>query len=195
MRKILLFGAYSIIAILLAACGKEEIETTMDSEVGDFDAVTQDEEEFTQEDLKGKWWVVDFIFTNCTTVCSPMTSNMTKIQAQLEDEGVDDVNFLSFSVDPENDTPEVLKEYGEEHDANFDSWTFLTGYEFDDIEKISMDNFKSPLQPPAEGDDQVQHGVRFFIVNPEGKVVHSYIGTDIDEMDQLSEDLPVFADQ
>ncbi|HLR54257.1 MAG TPA: SCO family protein [Pseudogracilibacillus sp.] len=195
MRKVLLFSACSIMAVLLAACGKEEIETTMDSDVGEFNAVTQDEEDFTEEDLKGEWWVVDFIFTNCTTVCSPMTSNMTKIQAQLEDEGVDNVNFLSFSVDPDNDTPEVLKEYGEEHDADFDSWTFLTGYEFEDIEKISMEDFKSPLQPPPEGDDQVQHGVRFFVIDPEGTVVHSYIGTEIDEVDQLVEDMPVFAEQ
>src|SRR5699024_7526727 len=144
----------SIMAVLLAACGKEEIETTMDSDVGEFNAITQDEEDFTEEDLKGEWRIVDFIFTNCTTVCSPMTSNMTKIQALLVDEVVDNVNFLSFSVDPDNDTPEVLKEYGEEHDADFDSLTFLTGYEFEDIEKISMEDFKSPLQPPPEGDDQ-----------------------------------------
>src|SRR5699024_3213499 len=160
-RKVLLFSACRIMAVLLAACGKEEIETTMGSDVGEFNAVTQNEEDFTVEDLIVDWWVVDFIFTNCTTVCSPMTSNMTTIKAQLEDEGVDNVNFLSFSVDPDNDTPEVLKEYGEEHDADFDSWTFLTGYEFEDIEKISMEDFKSPLQPPPEGDDQVQHGVRF----------------------------------
>src|SRR5699024_12643538 len=134
---------------------------------------------------------VDFIFTNCTTVCSPMTSNMTKIQAQLEDEGVDNVNFLSFSVDPDNDTPEVLKEYGEEHDADFDSWTFLTGYEFEDIEKISMEEFKSPLQPPPEGDDQVQHGVRVFVIDRKRTVVHSYIETEIDEVDQLIEDMSV----
>src|SRR5699024_3501494 len=161
MRKVLLFSACSIMAVLLAACGKEEIETTMDSDVGEFNAVTQDEEDFTEEDLKGEWWGVDFIFTNCTTVCSPMTSNMTKIQAQLEDERVQQVNVLSVSVEQGNDTPQLLKEDGEEDDADFDSWTFLTGYEFEDIEKISMEDFKSPLQPPPEGDDQVQHGVRF----------------------------------
>lgn len=64
---------------------------------------------FSKSDLKGKVWIADFIFTSCETVCLPMTSNMTKLQQQLKDEGITDVEFVSFSVDPEIDKPDVLK--------------------------------------------------------------------------------------
>src|SRR5699024_9585733 len=151
----------SVVALALVAC-KEEVETTMSSDVDDFSATTQDEATFTNDDLSGSWWVADFIFTNCTTVCPPMTRNMSAIQDDVAEEGIDNVQFLSFSVDPENDTPEALKSYGEDHSADFDSWTFLTGYDFDMIEELSIESFKSPIQPPPEGDDQVMHGTRFF---------------------------------
>ena len=190
MKKMVQIMLLSVVALALVAC-KEEVETTMSSDVDDFSATTQDEATFTNDDLSGSWWVADFIFTNCTTVCPPMTRNMSAIQDDVAEEGIDNVQFLSFSVDPENDTPEALKSYGEDHSADFDSWTFLTGYDFDMIEELSIESFKSPIQPPPEGDDQVMHGTRFFIINPEGTVVHSYIGTDKEQLDQLVEDLKI----
>lgn len=56
--------------------------------------------------MKDKVWVADFIFTSCETVCPPMTANMEKLQNMLQKEGIKDVEFVSFSVDPEVDTPE-----------------------------------------------------------------------------------------
>ncbi len=188
MKRILQLSILAGI-LLLAACGEEEVETTMSSDIGDFSATTQDGETLTNDDLLGEWWIADFIFTNCTTVCPPMTRNKVSLQKDLAEADVDNVQLVSFSVDPENDTPDVLKEYGELHSVDYSNWTFLTGYEFEDIETLSMESFKSPLQPPPEGDDQVTHGVRFFIVNPDGVIVHSYKGDDAEEVEQITEDI------
>lgn len=190
MKKSIQIILLSVAAIVLTACGKE-VETTMSSDVDTFTATTQDGETFTEEDLLGSWWVVDFIFTNCTTVCPPMTRNMSIVQKDLEEAGVENVKYLSFSVDPDNDTPEVLKDYGDDHGADYNSWTFLTGYDFETISDLSVKSFQSPIQPPPEGDDQVGHGTRFFIVNPEGTVVHNYIGTEAEQIEQLVEDMPI----
>lgn len=189
MRKaIMLFTFLSVIA--LAACGGEKVEPTMSTNVGDFSATTQDNQEITNEDLLGEWWVADFIFTKCTTICPPMTRNMTIVQKRLgEFELNDKVQLISFSVDPENDTPEVLTDYAEEHGADLNNWSFLTGYDFDTIQDISVKYFQSGLEPPMPGDDQVGHGTRFFLVDPEGNVYKSYIGTDSEQIDELVQDV------
>lgn len=95
--------------VLLAACGKT-IPDAKNWPVDDFTFTDQNGQSFGLSDLKGKVWVADFIFTNCETVCPPMTANMAKLQDMVKEEGLD-VEFVSFSVDPEVDTPEKLKEY------------------------------------------------------------------------------------
>src|SRR5690625_1886155 len=118
-----------------------------------------------------------------------MTSNMVNLQQELEEENIDNVELVSFSVDPDNDTPEVLTEYAEEHGADLSNWTFLTGYDFETIKDLSVGSFKSLVAPPPEGDDQVTHGTGFFLVNPDGEVIKNYDGKEVDEMDQIVEDL------
>lgn len=185
-----LIRVFLLITVLtLAACGGNKVETTMNEPVEDFEATTQDGDTLTRDDLKGQWWVADFIFTNCTTVCLPMTSNMKKLQDKLEEAGVENYHLVSFSVDPERDTPEVLKQYAKDYDADLSNWTFLTGYEFDYIKDLAVNSFKNLVAAPAEGDDQIMHGSYFFLVNPDGEVIKNYSGTEADEMDQIVEDL------
>lgn len=175
-----------LLFIFLVACGGE-IESTMSSEVADFNFTTQDNEQLGLEDLKGGWWVADFIFTNCTSVCIPMSSNMTALQDDLAKKNLD-IQLISFSVDPDFDTPEVLKSYAESYHADLSNWTFLTGYDFSTIEDLSVKSFQSGLMAIPDS-DQVQHGVRFFLVNPDGVVIKSYNGTEESEMEVLMEDL------
>ena len=67
---------------------------------------------FGLTDLKGKVWVADFIFTNCEDVCLPMTANMKKLQDRAQKEGMENIHFVSFSVDPTVDSPDVLSKFG-----------------------------------------------------------------------------------
>lgn len=189
------FIFFFIIAIsfILAACSgtedpEEEIESNMSSNVTDFEYTTQDEETLSADDLEGEWWIADFIFTNCTTVCLPMTSNMAELQRMLDEEDVD-AELVSFSVDPDYDSPDVLKEYAEQYDADLTNWTFLTGYDFDTIKEFSIKSFKSLVQEPEKGDDQVTHGTRFFLVNPEGEIIKNYDGVEVEEMNDIVDDL------
>ncbi|WP_138417344.1 SCO family protein [Aquibacillus sediminis] len=172
--------------VLLAGCG--DIETNMSRDVQDFEFTTQDNETLALEDLEGEWWIADFIFTNCTTICLPMTSNMSKLQDRLNEEDLD-AQLVSFSVDPDYDTPEVLTEYAEDYQADLSNWTFLTGYDFETIKELSIKSFQSWLEEAPEGSDQVTHGTKFFLVNPEGKAIKFYDGTQSDEIETIIEDL------
>ncbi|RKQ14066.1 SCO family protein [Oceanobacillus bengalensis] len=178
-----------VLIIFLVACG-EELETNMSKEVMDFEFTTQDKEALALEELKGEWWIADFIFTNCTTVCLPMTSNMSKIQDKMREENLG-AQLISFSVDPKYDTPEVLKEYAESYQADLENWTFLTGYDFQTIKELSVKSFQSALEKPPEGSDQVMHGTRFYLVNPEGEVVKNYKGVESESIEQIINDLKV----
>lgn len=188
MRKILLFLIVPV--FLLSACGQQNIESNISEKVQDFEFTTQDNETLSLQDMEGKWWIADFIFTNCTTVCLPMTSNMKKLQVKMSEEGLE-ADLVSFTVDPDYDSPEVLKEYAMEYDADLTNWTFLTGYDFETIKEMSISSFKQMLQEPAPGDDQVIHGTRFFLIDPEGTIVKFYNGVEADSIDEIIEDLKI----
>src|SRR5699024_68373 len=87
------------------------------------------------------------------------------------------------------DSPDVLKEYADEYDANLDNWDFLTGYDFETIRKLSIKSFRAPLKEPAYGSDQVTHDVRFFLVDPEGNIVKGYKGIEKETIDTLLDDI------
>src|SRR5690625_295732 len=184
-----LFTFSSILILTLTACGGSQIETNMSEKITDFEFTTQDNETFGLDDLKGNYWVADFVFTNCTTVCLPMTTNMSYLQDQINVKGLEDVEIFSISVDPDYDTLEVLKEYAEDYEADLSNWTFLTGYDFDTIKELSIKSFKNMVQEAPEGSDQVTHGTSFFLVDPDGKVIKAYQGTDKEDMDNILEDL------
>jgi cytochrome oxidase Cu insertion factor (SCO1/SenC/PrrC family) len=90
--------------------------------------VTQDDKtvRFYEDLLKGKVVLINFMFTHCAGVCSPMTANMAKVQSYLGERVGRDVSMLSISVDPANDTPAALKAYAAKHKAG-PGWYFLTG--------------------------------------------------------------------
>lgn len=180
----------AIILSLVGCSNKLPIETNMSKAVKDFSFTTQAEETLGLEDLKGQWWIADFIFTNCTTVCLPMTSNMTQLQDDLKEEGIN-IHLVSFSVDPDYDKPEILRDYGLSYDADFSNWSFLTGYDFDTIKELSVKSFQAPILAAKPGSDQVTHDTRFFLVSPEGKVVKAYDGIHSESMKEIIKDLKV----
>lgn len=171
----------------LTACGSP-IEENMSRDVGAFTAVDQDGETVhLREDYKGQYWIADFIFTSCETVCPPMTGNMSRLQEMLKKEKLD-TPLVSISVDPEDDTPQKLKEFAEPYHPNYDRWSFLTGYSFQEVKELSIKSFQSPVKQ-LDNTDQVAHGTSFFLVTPEGEVIKSYKGTKAESMNQIIEDL------
>ncbi|MCJ7840407.1 SCO family protein [Lederbergia sp. NSJ-179] len=156
--------------------------------LADFQYTDQDGQALGLKDLKGKVWVANMVFTNCTTVCPTLTANMSDLQRQVEDAGLDDVHFVSFSVDPEVDSPEALKKYAESFAANFSTWHFLTGYTQKEIEDYALKNFKEWVVKP-EDDDQVIHGTKFFLINKKGEVISDYPGNEDVPYKQILKDI------
>ncbi|MBO0958289.1 SCO family protein [Neobacillus sp. MM2021_6] len=174
--------------MLLSACGKKEIENAVDWPVKDFTATTQDNKPLGLKDLKGKIWIADFIFTSCADVCPPMTSNMTKLQQMVKKEGLKDVEFVSFSVDPTVDTPEVLTKYSKPYGVDLSNWTFLTGYSQDFIETFAAKTFKTIVKKPEEG-DQVIHQTYIYLVDQDGTIKKTYQGFKDVPFDEMISDI------
>jgi protein SCO1 len=173
MRKTSAIVLISILLLFTAACSKK-IPDAQNWPVASFTFTDQNNQPFGLKDLKGKVWVADFIFTRCADVCPPMTANMAKLQRMAKEEGLE-VEFVSFSVDPENDHPEQLKAYIEKFDADTRHWHLLTGYTQQEIEAFAQKNFKTIVQKPAN-QSQVIHGTSFYLVDQKGKVVQYYNG-------------------
>ena len=115
-------------------------------------------------------YIADFFFTRCPTICPVMTYNMKYIQKELSI--YPNIKFLSHTVDPENDTPEVLKDYIKSMRINDSNWNFVTGNK-DSIYKIANSYFahasKDSTQPGG-----FSHSGQFIVVDKEGRVRSGY---------------------
>jgi len=91
--------------------------------------VTQDGKtlRFYDDVIKGKIVVINFIYTTCPDICGLTTARLTQVEDKLGDTAGRDVFFVSITVDPENDTPERLKEYADAFHITGPGWLFLTG--------------------------------------------------------------------
>lgn len=184
-----IFMIISIITVLiLSACGQSEIKDAKNWPIEDFTFTNNENKSFGLSDLKGKVWVADFIFTNCETICIPMTSNMVKLQKMAKDENIKNIEFVSFSVDPTLDTPEVMTEYGKQYKADMKNWHFLTGYSQAEIEKFALKNFKAYVMKPKT-EDQVIHQTYFYLINQEGKIMKYYSGVQEIPFDEIIKDI------
>lgn len=181
----------TLLILVLSACGQKQLKDGKNWPIEDeFSYTDQNGGTFGLKDLKGKVWVADFIFTNCEDVCLPMTSNMAKLQKMAKDEGIENIEFVSFSVDPTVDKPEVLKEYGAKFNADYSNWHFLTGYQQEEIEKLALENFKALVKKPQKG-DQVIHGTDFYLIDKEGKIQKYYTGLNDTPFAQIISDIKV----
>jgi protein SCO1/2 len=188
MKARFLLFIFLISTLIMTACGQNEIENAVDWPVKDFTATTQGNKSFGLKDLKGKVWISDFIFTSCADVCPPMTSNLTKLQKMVKDEGLKNVGIVSFSVDPTVDTPQVLTKYAEQFKVDFNNWTFLTGYSQKFIESFALKNYKALVKKPQEG-NQVIHGTSLYLVDQQGHIRKSYDGYKDVPFDEIIHDM------
>ncbi len=144
-----------------------------------FKLTDQDGREQTQALLDGHVTVIDFIFTNCPYACPGMTAEMVAAAESLKGTPV---RFVSFSVDPNHDTPQRLKEFAAEHGADLSRWTFLTG-PFEIVRSIANETLMFELRPdtarPIELKgggtmDNVVHPSKLFLVGPDRRLIAMY---------------------
>jgi protein SCO1/2 len=89
--------------------------------------VDSDGRPFGSVQLKGQVYIVSFFFTSCRSICPVIMHGMARLQARFDERGIDGIRLVSISVDPEHDTPEVLRAYGKDLVVKPERWTLLTG--------------------------------------------------------------------
>ncbi|REB06470.1 SCO family protein [Sporosarcina sp. BI001-red] len=169
-----------VVIVFLSACSspKQPIR-----EISSFSFIDQQGDAFGFNQLEDTVWIADFIFTKCETVCPPMTSEMADLQKEFKKHNLD-VQFVSFTVDPDVDTPETLKAYARQYTDDTSNWHFLTGYSPNEITRYAMENFQTIIQKP-ETSDQVIHGTNFYLIAKNGQLVSEFNYVDEDYVHDL----------
>lgn len=149
-----------------------------------FDLIDQDEKKVTRETLlaDGRVNILAFFFTQCAGPCPSMSLKMSKLQDDIAEKSV---RLVSVSVDPERDTPEVLREYAKEFEAEAGRWMFLTG------ERTQVFNLSEGLKlaaSPAQGEHAITHSEKLVLVDSAGRVRGVYSSKDDMSVIQLAAD-------
>jgi protein SCO1/2 len=149
-----------------------------------FQLVNQDGQPFGSTQLAGKIWIADFVYTSCPGPCPMISSRMSELQQPLEKT---DVHLVSFSVDPEKDTPEVLRGYAGKLQADPKRWDFLTGPK-SVIYKLSHDGFKLAVSDGSDAKGIPVHSTRMALVDRHGEIRGYYDATEADAITKLLAD-------
>ena len=177
---------YVVVAIFLAITYIYKNTNEQDSlpvigGIPNFEFIDSEGRDVGLSTLKGKVWVADFIFTTCTMACPIMTGNMNIIHKKYKKN--DDLRLVSISVYPEYDTPEVLKKYASQYEANTDTWHFLTGNE-STVKEVIKDGFKI-----GDYEDIIFHSEKFALVDRNGMIRAYYNGMKSEDMKKLKKDI------
>lgn len=147
----------------------------------DFTLVAQDGTQFSTADLRGKVVALNFVFTQCTDVCPIATAKMVQIQHALGEQFGRDVFFVSVSVDPEHDTPEVLARYARALGCDPSGWAFLTGTP--EAVRAAARSYGVYHDRPSSG--EVEHNLLTSLVDRDGIMRVQYMGERFDANELL----------
>ena len=148
------------------------------------------------EDFRGYVWIGNFMFTRCVATCPRQTAMLVRLQDELKPHAKwGDIRLVSFTVEPDYDTPEVLSNYARNHGADQEQWKFLTGTR-DAIWSLSIGGFKLPVvDAPPQTAAPILHSPRFILVDRKGRVRGYYDSGDDSELLKLRRDLEAVLDE
>jgi protein SCO1/2 len=149
-----------------------------------FSLTTQDGHQLALKELRGKVVVVTFIYTSCADACPLLTAKMAALQDDLGSDFGPNIFFVSITVDPERDTPEVLTRYTQTHGANLSGWAFLTGTS-DEIRAVAR---QYGIYHKKQTGGDVDHTFLTSLVDQRGILRVQYMGIRFDS-DELRRDL------
>lgn len=167
----------------------KEVADTLYHTVREFEKefINQDSIVITKDSLSGKVWITNFFFTSCPSICPPMITQMKRLNENLSDLD-DEIVFVSFSIDPERDTPSRFRSLIHERGITAKNWQFLTGDEAYTHLIGNQDYFVSATNDKA-APGGFAHGDTFTLVDREGRVRGIYKGTIPEEVDSLERDV------
>jgi protein SCO1 len=171
------------VIVLLAALGACARRPALEvfGDIPEFRLTAQTGQPFDSNALAGKIWVADFIYTTCPGPCPRMTSQMHEVQQAVAKLG--DVRLVSFTIDPANDTPQVLAAYAKVHAASPEMWYFLTG-PVPTLQMLDRDAFKL-----GNIDGTLQHSTRFVLVDRQGRIRGYYDTSDASSIPRVIADV------
>jgi protein SCO1 len=149
-----------------------------------FQLTNQYGQPFGSSQLSGKIWIADFVYTTCPGPCPMISSRMSELQKPLEKT---DVHLVSFSVDPEKDTPEVLRAYADKLQAEPGRWDFLTGAK-SAIYKLSHDSFKLAVSDGSDAQGVPVHSTRMVLIDRHAQIRGYYDATEPEAITKLVAD-------
>jgi protein SCO1/2 len=124
----------------------------------------------TRDDLNGKVWVASFVFTRCPGPCPQVSATMARLQKELDLKATPNLRLVTFTVDPERDTPNELKEYAARYQADAERWLFLTGKSETELHRMLVDGFKVTAQRAKNPVDEFDHSSRLAVVDRTGTI-------------------------
>jgi protein SCO1/2 len=153
-----------------------------------FRLTDQDGKPFGSDELAGRAWVANFIFTRCPDICPRFTEKMGEIQAQTR-ALAPGLTLVSFSVDPAYDTPEVLRAYAAAHGAEPARWRFVTG-SLADVKAAVEQGMKVDMEAKGDKDGVpvIGHGSHFVLVDAQGRIRGYYDMNDADAVARVVKD-------
>ena len=159
--------------------------------LSDFSLVDQNNDPISLKTFNGKIWIADFIFTRCAGPCPILSSHMQRMQGMLSHSP--EVVLVSFSVDPEYDTPEVLAKYASTFGAEKDKWFFLTG-----DREVIFDIARSSLKLSVESETEIApiiHSTRFVLIDEKGGLRGYYDSNEDGFMNELISDVRILLNE
>ncbi len=213
MKRILFTGALGLLAILvLNGCRWEEeklpylgepekitkmvdgkeVEELAYPTIPAFQFTSQDSLPVTEKNFDGKIYVADFFFVTCPTICPVMKKNMLKVYAAFKD--ADDVRIMSHTIDPNHDTPAVLKEYANDLGVSGPMWQFVTG-DREKIYDIGENHYLVTAGADSTAPGGYIHSGAFVLVDKEKHVRGQYDGTTEEGTNKLIADIKRLRDE
>jgi len=138
----------------------------------EFTLTTQEGQRLSLQELRGKVVAVTFIYTGCTDTCPLLTAKLVRLQTRFGAEFGTKVFFVAVSVDPERDTPEVLKRYAQAHGADLAGWAFLTGT----AAEIRQVTRRYGIYSKKSSHGEVDHTFLTSLIDPSGTLRVQYLG-------------------
>ncbi len=195
VRGVLLTGLAGAIALVawhrLSGTGGRDIPLYGD--VPPFALVERSGRAVRAEDLRGRIWVADFVFTRCAGTCPALSTALAALLRRLEQRGATDVLAVSFSVDPTHDDPPTLRRYAEQFGADPARWLFVTG-DAAAVARLVRDGFKlatTTASPDTGASTQgpITHSDRFVLVDSRLRIRGYYPGIGAEGVAALERDL------
>jgi len=188
MTRSLSLCLLAALAVLAAGCRQAQALPDL-GKIPSFSLTDQDNHPFTNSTLAGKAWVAAFVFTRCPMACPKVTRAMKDVLADAQRQQVP-LHLVSFSIDPDNDTPEVLRKYARDYGVDTSRWTFVTGNP-KAIATTAERGFKIAVEgtaDPSKADFGITHGTQLVLVDKEGSIRGFYGSGDAEALKKMVSD-------